>query len=190
MVPDQLDPTELTDINSPEDANEFMEANITKNQCLLLLTLNTCLKQEDLPNNVRELLGNVITALKNDYSSYKVMLPTIFSIIDCLINEWLSEYITTFKYVNMDAINNLKKKTENKKNDNSDEPSYLFQSPVWIDILSNKYYPGKQAEKNQSLTRNSVAHGSFDYTKYTIFDFAKVAFIIEHISGLREYLEK
>lgn len=190
VVPDELDPAELSNINSEEEANEFMKANITKNNCLLLLTLNTCLEQDDLPNNARELLGSVINSLENSYSSYKVMLPTIFSIIDCLIREWLSEYVEAFKYVNKKAINYLKTETEKKKNNKPDQLFYLYQSSIWIDILSNKYYPENEEKENTSLTRNSVAHGSFDYTKYTIYDFTKVALILEHISGLRKYFEK
>ncbi|MDY5162917.1 hypothetical protein [Leuconostoc citreum] len=190
LVPDQLDIDKLDNINSAEDANKYMENNLIDRSCLLLLTLNTCLDQDDLPNNAREVLGNVVNSLKKDYSNYKVMLPTIFSIIDCIIKERLSEYLEQFKFINKNAISHLKEKTDQKKCNKHDNLFYLYQSSIGIDILSTKYYPLDQSKEDTTLTRNSVAHGSFDYTKYTVSDFAKVVLIIEHISGLREFLEE
>lgn len=190
LVPDQLDIDKLDNINSAEDANKYMENNLTNGSCLLLLTLNTCLDQDDLPDNAREILGNVINSLKKDYSNYKVMLPTIFSIIDCIIKERLSEHLEKFKFINKSAISYLKEKTDQKKSHTQKDLFYLYQSSMAINILSTKYYPLENSKEDTSLTRNSVAHGSFDYTKYTVSDFAKVVLLIEHISRLREFLEE
>lgn len=190
LVPDQLDIDNLDNINSPEDASKYMENNLTGGSDLLLLTLNTCLYQENLPDNARELLGNVINSLKKDYSNYKVMLPTIFSVIDCIIKERLSEFIEKFSYVNKKTIGDLKEKTDQQKSHTQKDLFYLYQSSMAINILSTKYYPLENSKEDTSLTRNSVAHGSFDYTKYTVSDFAKVVLLIEHISRLREFLEE
>ncbi len=190
LVPDQLDIDNLDNINSPEDASKYMENNLTGGSDLLLLTLNTCLYQENLPDNARELLGNVINSLKKDYSNYKVMLPTIFSVIDCIIKERLSEFIEKFSYVNKKTIGDLKEKTDQQKSHTQKDLFYLYQSSMAINILSTKYYPLENSKEDTSLTRNSVAHGSFDYTKYTVSDFAKVVLLIEHILGLREFLEE
>ncbi|MGX7052298.1 hypothetical protein [Leuconostoc palmae] len=190
LVPDQLDIDNLDNINSPEDANKYMENNLTGGSGLLLLTLNTCLYQENLPDNARELLENIIDSLKKDYSNYKVMLPTIFSIIDCIIKERLSGYIKNFNFVNRKTVGDLKEKTDQQKSHTQKDLLYLYQSSMAINILSTKYYPLENSKEDTSLTRNSVAHGSFDYTKYTVSDFAKVVLLIEHILGLREFLEE
>lgn len=190
LVPDQLDIDKLDNINSPEDANTYMENNLTEGSGLLLLTLNTCLDQENLPDNAHEILGNVINSLKKDYSNYKVMLPTIFSVIDCIIKERLGEFIEKFSYVNKKTIGDLKEKTDQQKSTTQKDLFYLYQSSMAINILSTRYYPLENSKEDTILTRNSVAHGSFDYTKYTVSDFAKVVLLIEHVSGLREFLEE
>lgn len=193
VVPSEVHPQSLTDIDSAEKANQFMKKNIVKagDDNLLIRSLQKALNQDgkDMTDSTRILLKNVINALKKDIELYKVMLPTVFSIIDSLIREWLSEYIENFNYVRKDTINELNSKTQDMRNGEYKTLFSFYQSMVWIEKF-NDYYPENSNENMEKLTRNSVAHGSFDYTNYTIHDFAKVALLIEHISGLRDFLEE
>jgi hypothetical protein len=191
IVPGELYPHKLSDIHSSEEADQFMKRNIINGRYLLVKSLNHALNEDgnDMPDNIRILLSNVINALEVDISLYKVMFPVIFSIIDCLIREWLGKYVKDFCYVKKSVIDNLKDQTHNIENDKYKGLFPFYQSMVWIEKFS-EYYPDNKEKISPRVTRNSVAHGSFDYTNYTIYDFAKVALLIEHISGLRDFLEE
>lgn len=190
LIPDNLDPQDVRNMHSREQADEFMKTKIDNNPGLILMSLQSCLEQDNLPESINLLLNNIIQFLEKDISTYKVMLPAIFSVIDCLVTKWLGEYEPTLTYLSRYTVKKLKTKLQKISDEENRHFNSLYQAEALMNLLKDKYYPDNPAKHKTDLIRNAVAHGTFNYQTYTIYDFAKVAIIVEHISGLREMFKE
>lgn len=68
-------------------------------------------------------------------------------------------------------------------------PNYQRDGSINTNMLAD-YFPKNGSSKYpERLSRNSIAHGTYDYSTFTIYDFAKIAFLMEHTSSLKTILD-
>lgn len=128
LVPNELFPQELIDIKNKNQANEFMMNNIIHKRKLLFVSLKNCLNQDEMPDSIRLLLNDIINSLEKDDESYKIMLPTIFSILDVFATRILNESETYFDYLNHDAVKKLTKKVKKISKEKNSNYNSIMQS--------------------------------------------------------------